>query len=112
MCDFETLRDCLRSLHIAHHIKGRIRLKLDPSPSAPNLSSAGLQALQAVCDRIPGVRSVNFNLLARSCTVTYDPLLIPYEAWADLLAGRDSSSARALESILYDTYKEVGNAKP
>lgn len=111
MCDFEALRDCLRSLHIAHHIKGRIRLKLDPSLPTPTLPSAGLQALQAMGDRIAGVRSVSINLLARSCTVTYDPLLIPHEAWGDLMAGRDSSSAIALERILYDTYKEVGNAK-
>lgn len=111
MSDFEALRDCLRSLHIAHHIKGRIRFKLDPSASVPNPSSARLQALQAVVDRIPGVRSVNFNLLARSCTVTYDPLAIPHEAWGDLLAGRDTAAAAMLERILYDTYQEVGNAK-
>ncbi|MFT3717438.1 heavy-metal-associated domain-containing protein [Pseudorhodoferax sp.] len=111
MPEFEELRVFLRDLHIAHHIRGRIRLKLDTRPVSMDVPRAQARGFQAVLDHIPGVASVQVNLLARSCTVHYDPKVIPERAWGDLLDGVDSDAAAILERILHDAYLEVVNAK-
>lgn len=84
-------------LRIAHHIPGRVRLKL-----AAN-ADAGLAATVDEAKRFgravtatPGIRAVNVNLLARSCVVEYDPKRIPPAAWQDLVAGTRSTAAAAL----------------
>lgn len=74
-------------LAIAHHIPGRIRLKLVDEAAAAVLAGARFptpERLRAVA----GVRAVKLNLLARSCVVDYDPTAIPPAAWVDLLSGR------------------------
>jgi hypothetical protein len=55
---------------------------------------------------------VQVNLLARSCTVHYDPEVIPERAWGDFLAGAASEAAAVLERILHDRYREIGDAEP
>ncbi|ENO78479.1 HMA2 domain-containing protein [Thauera mechernichensis] len=112
MPDFEELRAFLREVRIAHHIRGRIRLKVEAAAVSIDFPRERAQVFQSLLDHIPGVRSVQVNLLARSCTVQYDPALIPERAWSDLLDGRVSDAAAILERILRDTYVEIGNAKP
>ncbi|MBP6725678.1 MAG: heavy-metal-associated domain-containing protein [Thauera sp.] len=111
MPDFEELRGFLRDVRIAHHIRGRIRLKVEADIASIDFPRERARAFQSLLERIPGVRSVEVNLLARSCTVQYDPALIPERAWCDLLDGRVSAAAAILERILHDTYLEIGNAK-
>ncbi len=112
MPDFEELRRYLRDVRIVHHIRGRIRLKLEFRVRAPDFPHARTRGLQPLLDRIPGVRSVELNLLARSCTVHYDAAHIPERAWRDLLDGTESDAAAILERILHATYLEFGNAGP
>jgi hypothetical protein len=78
------------------------------SIDVPRAQARGFQSL---LDCIPGVASVQVNLLARSCTVHYDPAVIPERAWVDLLNGVDSEAAMILERILHDAYLEAGDAK-
>ncbi|MHB1375572.1 MAG: hypothetical protein ACYC5W_12025 [Thauera sp.] len=111
MLPFHELRGFLRDVRIAHHIRGRIRLKLDASAVSIDLPKLEARAFQSLLDRSPGVRSVQVNLLARSCTVHYDPEVIPERAWGDLLAGVASEAARILECILSDAYVEIGDAE-
>lgn len=111
MPEFEVLRSFLRDVRIAHHIRGRIRLKLDNSSVDIDVPQVQARGFQTLLDRTPGIVSVQVNLLARSCTVHYDPAVIPAQAWADLLTGVDSGAAASLERILHDAYLEAGNAK-
>jgi hypothetical protein len=108
----DVLHGFLRKVRIAHHIRGRVRLRLDASADYLDVPKAEARAFQSLLDRTPGVRSVQVNLLARSCIVHYDPEIIPERAWSDLLDGRVSDAAEILEHILRDTYVEIGNAKP
>jgi hypothetical protein len=113
---FDELRDCLTIVRIAHHIGGRIRLSLQGDPRALSIADRPLTQLQvsqlrASVDRIPGFRSVRVNVLARSCTVEYDPTVIPDRAWSDFLAGMESPDAAVLERILRDTYQEITHAE-
>ena len=110
--DFDDLLGWLARVRIAHHIGGRIRLKLDGAPaSSVELSRQKLGRLHDILERAPGIRSVRVNPLARSCVVEYGPDVIPFEAWADFLSGIDSPAAATLERILRDTYREIVNAQ-
>ena len=87
-------------LAAAHHVPGRIRLKLvDEAAAAAVLSGARFPSPQRL-RAIPGVRDVRLNLLARSCVVDYDPAVVPPAAWTDLLAGsRTAASLPLLEAL-------------
>jgi hypothetical protein len=115
---FDELRAVLASVRIVHHIRGRVRFKLDADADlAADLVFAARELprakrLDRAVERIPGVRTVRANALARSCTVEYDPLVIPDDAWRDFLSGVDSAAASTLERILRETYRELSHAQP
>ncbi|MDO5057709.1 MAG: hypothetical protein Q4E06_10345 [Lautropia sp.] len=109
----ELLAHFIPHLHIAHQIPGRVRFKLGSAAvngirfDAP----AGKGDLfDRVLGRIRGVRHVSWNLLARSCTVEYDPGQIPDAAWPDLLAGTASPAAATLQAILEETHAQLRDA--
>ncbi|MCW2248583.1 hypothetical protein M2352_004243 [Azospirillum fermentarium] len=84
-------------LRIAHHIPGRIRLKLEASAGGHLAAAAAdIAALNRALTAAPAIRSVSVNPLALSCTIEYDPAAIPPSAWTDLLAGTASPGAAAL----------------
>jgi hypothetical protein len=62
---------------IAHHIPGRIRLKI---------SLEGVKALNGSLNaddpiQIPGILSTRINRFARSIIIDYDDKKIPYDLW-------------------------------
>lgn len=88
-------------LRIAHHISGRIRLKLDAAALVDRGLPAGTAGkLDALLTGLRGIRRVELNLLARSCVVEYDVAVIPDAAWPDLLGKRDTPAAAALIAVL------------
>lgn len=104
---FETLRDGLGRVRIAHHIPGRIRLRVDdPELIADVPGRAQLVRVQALLERMPGVVSLRVNLMARSCTLEYDHEIIPFAAWGDLIAGRRTAAAARFETLLRAVYDE------
>lgn len=103
----ELLAHFVPFLKIAHQIPGRVRFKF--STSAANgvkfdAPDKGGDALGEVLGRTRGIRDISWNLLARSCTISYDPQVIPDSAWVDLLAGRNSAAAETLHAILDETH--------
>lgn len=112
MKEFHTFRRFAGSVQIVHHIPGRIRFKL----GEVELDAAGREALvsarrfQGALDTLPGVKAIRLNLLARSCTVEYDPSVIPQKAWPDLLAGTDSAEAATLIRIVTENFAEPDHA--
>lgn len=109
MPNIDYFRRFASKVSIAHHIPGRIRLKL----GAIELDAQGRQLLeqarqfQNALDDIRGVNDIRLNVLARSCTIEYDPKIIPAQAWPDLLAGVESPAADALLGIIGQKYEEV-----
>ncbi|MDO9610354.1 MAG: hypothetical protein Q7J33_00675 [Serpentinimonas sp.] len=84
-------------LRLVHQISGRVRFKLDLVAStafAPGTVAAA-QQLQQLRAALPGVRSVAFNPLARSCVIEYDPALIPDSTWPELLCSHPTAATRA-----------------
>ncbi|QCQ22593.1 hypothetical protein [Desulfoglaeba alkanexedens] len=65
---------------IAHHIPGRIRLKI---------SLEGVKTLNGKMDahdplRVPGILSTRINRFARSIVIDYEEKRIPYDLWERL----------------------------
>lgn len=112
MKDLEIFRRFADKVQIAHHIPGRIRFKLE----AFDLDAEGRAALegarrfQGALDAMPGVHAIRLNLLARSCTVEYDPATIPQQAWPDLIAGKNTAAAQALLAIVSTRFAAVTQA--
>lgn len=108
MDDFERLREAAAQVRIVHHLSGRLRMKLDARPPALRLPPhvRRREVHELVAD-IEGVYAVRINVLARSCTVEYDPAVIPDEAWGDFLRGVPSPAAAVLEAILRAKYEEI-----
>ncbi len=101
------VRELAPTVAVAHHIAGRIRLKLDGGlPVFADGRQPTLAEVQAALAAMNGVRSVRINLLARSCTVEYDAKVIPPTAWSDLLNGTESPAADALVGALRTQYED------
>ena len=66
--------------------------------------------INAALKRIRGVKNISWNLLARSCTIEYDPAVIPNAAWPDLLAGTDSPAAQTLRTIMDEAHEHLRHA--
>lgn len=96
-----TIREVAALLRIAHHVPGRVRLKLDAAPGA-GLGQGLAEARRFVqaASTTAGIRSVDLNPLARSCVVEYDPQVIAPSAWSDLVGGVRSDGADALAGAL------------
>lgn len=97
----DSVQTFARLLRIAHHIPGRVRLKLAAEAGA-DLGAAvtEVKAFIGAVTSIPGIRAVSLNPLARSCVVEYDPARIPPAAWADLIGGTPSAAAQALAEAI------------
>lgn len=89
----EDLWHFARQTRIAHHIPGRVRLKLEGKAGG---AVAEVRRFVDAASKASGIRSVNVNLLARSCVVEYDPALIAPSAWQDIVDGTRSPHAEQL----------------
>lgn len=83
------LIDLAAHAQIAHHIPGRIRLKIKPSglPLAMQLDPRDFEFFT-------GVRAVRANTAARSVVIDYDEQKIPFSLWEKLLKAKASSEVR------------------
>lgn len=95
--EHHAIRHVAALLRIAHHIPGRVRLKL-AGDSQSGLAQAIDEARRFVKSvaTTAGIRSVDLNPLARSCVVEYDPEVIPPAAWQDMVDGVRSPAAETL----------------
>lgn len=100
------LRALTGLLTVAHHIPGRIRLKLNAG-ALPGGIGFETKRFAGALDSIFGIHGIHFNKLARSVTVEYDNKAIPDRAWPDLLANRPSPEAAALLNRLQEGYSHL-----
>ncbi len=95
-------------VQLAHQIEGRVRFRVRPSITSHPAASRFVGAeFPTAIGTIRGVRAIKINKLARSCTVEYDPTVIPDAAWPDTLAGKQSTAANVLLDILQEKIEEV-----
>lgn len=73
-------------IDIAHHLPGRIRLRLRTSAvrGLPRVSAASARAL---LQRLDFIHDLRVNAAAGSVVIDYDPVRLPPAHWETLLAG-------------------------
>ena len=83
------LGELLQLLAIAHHIPGRIRLKLVSvqQAQARGLDLTDVERFTTALRQVAGVRSVTLNAVALSCVIDYNPDALSHDTWAALLSG-------------------------
>lgn len=93
--DVPVLMKLRRYLTVAHHVPGRIRLKLDPNAlfQAPSGFAAAFRNWLAAHD---GILDVRVNKAALSIVVEYDPVRLPQADWDRLIAGSEDEAARLI----------------
>lgn len=84
-----------RFVSIAHHVPGRIRLKLDLA-ALMHLPKVDPAPFVDLVGRIRGVTSTRTNAAALTVVVEYDPHLIPAALWPRLLV----ADAEEVERVL------------
>lgn len=92
----EELLVALQACRVAHHIPGRLRVKLGVNVPGGLPGRDEATALLDRLRRVDGVNAVSVNVLARSCTVEYQAAVLPPADWDDLLTGRRSEGAARL----------------
>lgn len=109
---FEQIARFLPCLSIAHHIPGRIRLKLGLSGVGLLDASARLQVREALAllGEIEGVKTFRINAVALTCVIEYDTAVIPGQAWHDFLQGKSTPASGILRSIVEQKYREISLA--
>lgn len=100
MIDARTVRDIAARLRIAHHIPGRVRLKLDGNAVGLAGVGAAIGGFIEAARTVPGIRAVTLNPFAQSCLVEYDSDVICPSAWQDLIDGTRSDLAEVLVHAL------------
>lgn len=88
-----------RHLAIAHHIPGRIRLRLKGTAllQAGKIDTGALEQLLSAID---GIGEVRLNAAAGSVVIGYRIKRIPPDTWAKLLQGPDEEALETLRRLL------------
>lgn len=92
-------------IQIAHHIPGRIRLRLLPSVLG---SATGFdrRLLQLPFAALKGIRSVRINPAALTAVIEYDTAILPADWWQTAIAGSEDQAlalAAPLQRLWGDT---------
>jgi hypothetical protein len=103
------LLDWTSRLSVAHHIPGRIRLKLRTDGIDLSGLGDGVRAFTAALGACPAIGQVQVNLLARSCTITYDTRDLAPSTWSDLINGQDTAPVRDLIEAIAAAARANGN---
>lgn len=87
-----------RHLTVAHHIRGRLRLRL--ALSGVKAVGPGLVAkLQDQMNAVPAILALRVNLAALSVVIEYDAERIPADWWQALLEANDDEAQRLLARL-------------
>lgn len=82
-CNTVVVEDLIRlapHTEVAHHIPGRVRIKILPS----GFLMAQDMDVDEMTQRIPGILHIRVNPVARSLVIDYDKNLVPYDLWEKL----------------------------
>ena len=100
----QDLIDIAPYAEIAHHIPGRIRLKM----SISGLKVLYEKDIRYTLDHVPGVFSTRVNPSALSAVIEYDQEKLPYELWTGLVeSGRKPELAAEVVERLRALFDRV-----
>ena len=80
----QELLDLVPHLEVAHHVPGRIRLRVLPS----GLRLVMHSNVEGVVRSIPGILRMRINAPARSIIIEYNQAQLPYDLWQSVAQAR------------------------
>lgn len=84
---------------VIHHTPGRLRVRVNPSIRKES-EGTSLNDVNALVERIPGIKSFKINKIVASITLEYDKELFPPALWEDWLNRRNLEEvAERIESL-------------
>lgn len=106
--DIPRLRDLRPHVAIAHHVRGRIRLRLRLD-ALPRLEGFDPALLRLPFTELNGIRSVRINAAALSAVVEYDAAVLAPAWWEDAF-GPDEEKAQATMGAVRGLWNGVASA--
>lgn len=97
--DLDTLLGLRAHVNIAHHVRGRIRLRIAPTLTR-NTAQVDRKQIEQALRAIGGIDAVRVNPVAGSVVVEYAPDRIPPDTWVALLKGDREEARIRLQSLL------------
>ncbi len=88
-----------RHLTIAHHLPGRIRLRLT-NPLLQRLRGFDTGAMRTAVGQLPGIGEIRINAAAATAVIHYDPTQLPSHLWEQLIHGSDDEAQALLTHYL------------
>lgn len=88
---------------IVHHIKGRIRVRVNPKIKEIH-KSVSLEDIESLPRKINGIKNIKINKVIGSVTIEYDHIIFPYTLWEDLILQRNTDE---LVELLNNLAKEI-----
>ena len=103
MIDSKKLIEIASYFSIVHHIKGRIRLRVDPKIKDLN-SDITIEDIEDLPKKIKGIKSIKINKIIGSITVEYDNEIFTDQLWIDLVK---SNNTEELIIMINELVKEA-----
>jgi|GEM_PF-677584 len=95
----DTLLALRGHVNIAHHVRGRIRLRI-ASTLTRNTTQVDRKQIEQALRAIDGIGTVRVNPVAGSVVIEYAPERIPPDTWVDLLKSDPEAARIRLQSLL------------
>lgn len=86
--DAQKLIDLATYFSIIHHIKGRIRLRVNPKIKECR-EDVSIEDIEAFPQKIKGIKSIKINKIVGSLTIEYDHTIFPTHLWDNLVQGKE-----------------------
>ena len=98
MEDWARLADVLPHLRVIHHVRGRLRLRLQAGLFS-RLAGWPNAAPETWLAQLPGITALHLNKAAASLVIEYDARRIPPQWWERLLHGRSEALPALLAEV-------------
>ncbi|MEW6551222.1 MAG: HMA2 domain-containing protein [Campylobacterota bacterium] len=103
MIDEKTLIEVTRYFTIIHHIKGRIRVRVNPKIKDMG-KSITIEDIEALPRKINGIKNIKINKVVGSITIEYDHMIFPYNLWEDMILQKNTEH---LVGLLNNLAREI-----
>jgi len=88
---------------LIHHVKGRIRLRVNPKIKEHG-KGWKIEDIEQLAQKITGITRVKINKIVASITIEYDANILPMHLWEDLTQG---TNTQEVTQRINAAYKEI-----
>ena len=99
----DKIKDLASYCSIIHHISGRVRVRVSPKIKKYE-GEASLEDIEAMPEKIKGIKKIKINKLVGSITIEYNPEIFKDSLWDDLFNGENLDE---ITGIINKLKKEV-----